>query len=97
MQAEYVGHAVTFVNEFAAPHCQQQTNDADHRRFHYFAHAAKSQIAAHEHCDRDCRADREHTPRTFGQCLDNYERQHRQQDDHDCQNCHDANGPGSGV
>ena len=74
------------MDELSPPNREQQQYNAKSRCFQHFANPAEAQIAAHEHGDRNRRANCENSPRTFRQRFHYDQREHCQQNDHNRQN-----------
>ena len=74
------------MHKLPAPHSEQQQHNPDGGNLQHFPHANETQIATHEKCDGNRRANREDAPRALTHRLHDDEREHREQDDHDGQN-----------
>ncbi len=85
-QAEDLRPVRIFINQFAAPHREQQQRDAEGRGFQHLAHAHKAHVTAHQQRDGNGRADGENAPRTFGEGLDHDEREDREHNHQNGQN-----------
>jgi len=81
------------VHQLATIDRQHRQHEADHR---YLADAPGAQVAqvhAHEQRHRNSRGDGEYAPRRVGERLDDDQRQHREDDDHDHEGAEQGDDP----